>query len=269
MQKRVLVTGGASGLGKAIALRWAQAGADVCIADLNQQRGDEVVAQIQALGQKAIFSPCDITDENQINATLAQMLSEFGGIDLVVNNAGVATAGSLKEEDIAQWQWVLEINVLGAVRVSRAAVDVFRRQGRGYFLNVASQAGITAAPMMGSYCASKAAMVSFSETMRLELLDDNIGVSVLCPGFFKTNLDESVRSANPAMRGVVTKLLDKSNITADQVADEAFKSVQANKFMILTHADGRRAFRIKRWLPNYYLTMMAKHTARLRSKAGI
>lgn len=268
MQQRILVTGGASGLGKEIALRWAKAGADVCIADLNEVRAQEVIEELTSLGAKAMFCRCDITNEQDILAVKEAVMQTFGGVDLVVNNAGVASAGSLVEENIEQWQWVLEINVLGAVRVSQCFADVFRQQGHGYFLNVASQAGITAAPMMGSYCASKAAMVSFSETIRLELIDDNIGVSVLCPSFFKTNLDESVRSVNPAMRGVVTKLLERGKLSAADVADMAFAGVQRSDFMIVTHSEGRKAYRIKRWIPNFYLKLMAKQTAKMRSKAG-
>lgn len=265
MQKRVLVTGGASGLGKAMAMHWAKHGADIFIADLHEQRGEETINEIQALGQKAYFQRCDVTSDDDVAALYQSVMNTLSGVDLVINNAGVATAGSLLEEDISQWQWVMDINVMGVVRVARAFVPSFRDQGHGYLLNVASQAGITPAPLMASYSASKAAVVSFSETMKLELVDDNIDVSVLCPGFFKTNLDESVRSANPAMKGVVTKLLERSNVSAEVVAACAFDAVQQKQFMILSHKEGKQAFRIKRWLPGYYFKMMINHTKRFRN----
>lgn len=264
MQNRVLVTGGASGLGKALALRWAQAGAEICIADLNEERGKEVVSEIEALGRVAFYVHCDICNEQDIEGLKDAIVSRWQGLDLLINNAGVATAGSLSEETIDQWQWVLNINVLGAVRMSKAFVPLFHAQGTGYLLNVASQAGITPAPLMASYSASKAAMVSFSETMKLELIDDNIGVSVLCPGFFKTNLDESAQCTNPAMKSVITKLLERSSVSAQDVANQAFDAVQSGDFMILTHKEGKQAFRIKRWFPSYYFKMMAKHTQKFR-----
>ena len=264
MQKRVVVTGGASGLGRALALRWASAGADIVIADVHESRGLEVVEEIKALGQQAWYFHCDIRNEAHIQ-TLAEVVGNlWSSLDLLINNAGVATAGSLLEEDIEQWAWVLDINVLGAVRMTRAFFPLLKNESGGYLLNVASQAGITAAPCMASYNVSKAAVVSFSETMKLELIDHNINVSVLCPGFFKTRLDESVRSANPAMKGVVTKLLDRATINAEQVADAAFHGVQKQTFMVVTHEDGKKAYRIKRWFPQYYFTMMAKNTRRLR-----
>lgn len=265
MQQRVLVTGGASGLGKAIALQWAKQGADIFIADLHEERAAETVSEIQALGRQAYFLRCDVTNDSDIAELHTNVIEKMGGLDLLVNNAGVATAGSVLEEDIEQWQWVLDINVLGVVRMTRAFVPLFKQQGHGYLLNVASQAGITPAPLMASYSASKAAVVSFSETMKLELIDDNIDVSVLCPGFFKTNLDESVRSKNPAMRGVVTKLLERANIGAEDVAKCSFDAVQNKQFMILSHSEGKKAYWIKRWMPNYYFRMMIKHTERFRN----
>lgn len=268
MQKRVLITGAASGLGKALAFRWAKSGADICVADINKERGDEVVAELQKLGVKAFYQHCNITSEEDIANTKNAVLEHFNGVDLVVNNAGVATAGALSEESVEQWQWVMDINVMGAVRVLQA-FEPLLKESQGYILNVASQAGLTSMPMLGSYAASKAAMVSFSETMRLELADDNIGVSVLCPAFFKTNLDESVRSGNPAMKNVVTKLLDRATITADEVADAAFHGVQQWQHTIQTHPEGRKASLLKRWFPALYLKMMDKHTQKFRKNVSM
>ncbi len=265
--QRILITGGASGLGRELAIRWAKEGAKVCVADLNDQRGAETIELIKPTAADAVFCHCDITKQEHAESLRDFLLQEWGGVDIVVNNAGVASGGALPDEDMEQWQWAFDINLFGAVRFTKVFTPIFLKQGHGHFLNVASQAGLTAMPVMGSYCASKAALVSFSESMRLELDEDNIGISVLCPAFFKTNLHESVRSNNPAMKGVVNKLLERSTITAAQVADAAVKGVQANKFMIQTHKEGRQATRMRRWLPeSMYLKMMIKHTRKFRSK---
>lgn len=267
MQNRVLITGAASGLGKALAFRWARAGADICVADINKERGDEVVTELKKLGVKAFYQHCDITSDSDVQAAKDAVLKEFKGIDLVVNNAGVASVGTVSEESVEQWEWVLNINVLGAVRIMHAFLPLLK-ESHGYVLNVASQAGLTSLPSMGSYAASKAAMVSFSETLRLELVDDQIGCSVLCPAFFKTNLDESVRSDNPAMRGVVSKLLEKATVTADEVADAAFQGVQKRQHVIQSHPEGRKASLFKRLFPERYLKMMDKQTLKFRKKLG-
>lgn len=258
MSQRALVTGGASGLGEALAKHYASQNFEVCIADLNPERGENVVNSITQAGGQAFFLPCDITDEAAIEDLQAKLQAQWKKVDVLINNAGVATAGALEFEDIEQWQWVLDINVLGMVRMCRTFVPWMKQQSGGKIINVASQAGITPAPLMGSYNVSKAAVVSFSETMHLELANDNIHVSVACPGFFSTNLDESLRSKQPGVAQLVSKMLHKSSdITAAQVAEQVYQDSENTRFMTITHKDGRAAYRMRRWLPPMrYLNMM-------------
>lgn len=265
--ERVLITGGASGLGRALAEHWAAKGAKVCIADLNAERAEDTLNEIKPYAADAIFCQCDITNQDHVESVRDTLLKEWGGVDVVVNNAGVATGGGIDDESMDQWQWVFDINLFGMVRFTKVFTPLFKQQGRGYFLNVASQAGLTAMPLMGSYCAVKAAVVSFSETLRLELVDENIGVSVLCPAFFRTNLNESMRSGNPVMHSVVDKLLERGSMTAAQVAQIAYEGVQSGKFVIQTHKEGKQATRLRRWLPeSWYLRMMEKETVKFRKK---
>ncbi|TQV76592.1 SDR family oxidoreductase [Aliikangiella marina] len=266
MHKRVLITGGASGLGKALALRWAQQGSNVCIADLNQERAEETVQELQALNVDAFFVHCDITDEASVESVKQAIVDKWQGIDLVVNNAGIASADSLEDEDLVQWRTIMNVNLFGAVIVTRAFAPLMKAQNSGYFLNVASQAGITSIAMMASYNVSKAAMITFSETMRLELNDDNIGVSVLCPGFFKTNLKESLRTKSDQLRSVLDKVMERATITAEDVANYTFDAVSNKELMIVTHPEGRTMYRLKRWFPKFYLKKMLEHTARFRGR---
>ena len=267
--KTVLITGGASGLGEALAWHYAKQNFEVCIVDLNAQRGHKVVDSITQSGAAAFFLPCDITDEADIDTLKGQLQSRWDKVDVLVNNAGVATGGALEFEDIQQWEWVININVLGMVRMCRAFVPMMKQQGAGKIVNIASQAGITPAPLMGSYNASKAAVVSFSETMHLELQGSKIHVSVACPGFFSTNLDESMRSKQPGVAKLVSKMLHTySDITAAQVAQAIYLDSEALKFMTITHKDGRSAFRFKRWLPPMrYLAMMKKQLKKFQPRA--
>lgn len=268
---RILITGGATGLGQAIALKWAEKWVNkdkdisICIADINQERGDKTVDMLCAQGANAFYVHCDITSDNDVK-TLAQIIeTHWGGVDYVFNNAGVATGGSLLDETIDQWQWVFNINVLGMVRVSRALLPLMRKQGSGYFINVASQAGLTPIPYMGSYNAVKAAVVSFSETMKLELAPDNINVSVVCPSFFKTNLDESMRSNNPASHKMINKFFAKADMTKEEVAGSIYQQVSQGKFLILTHKLGKRAFLLKKLLPTQrYISNMLNQTRTMK-----
>ncbi|WP_440877120.1 SDR family oxidoreductase [Thalassotalea sp. PLHSN55] len=264
MTTRLLITGGATGLGKALAMTWAKHNArqvKICIADIHQTRGEETVTQLTALGVDAFFSLCDITNNEQIDATVSLIKQQWQGLDVVINNAGVATGGSLLGESISQWQWVLDINLLGMVRVSQAVLPIFKQQQHGYFINIASQAGLTPIPFMNSYNAVKAAVIALSETMKLELVHDNIDVSVVCPSFFKTHLDESMRTSEPAMEKMMNRAFDKADISAEQVAERIYQQAQQRTFLILTHKLGKKAYLMKKLLPSkMYINSMLKRT---------
>ena len=264
MTTRLLITGGATGLGKAMALSWAkhqQANVSICIADINAERGNATVAELEALGATAFYMHCDISKQQDIDNLRAFVIAQWQGIDIVVNNAGVASGGSLLGESIEQWQWILDINLLGMVRVSQSFYADFKAQGHGYFINIASQAGLTPIPFMNSYNAVKSAVVGLSETMKLELAFDNIDVSVVCPSFFKTNLDESMRTSEPAMKKMMARAFDKSDISAEQVAETIYQQAQKRKFLILTHKLGKQAYLMKKLLPvAWYIKSMLKKT---------
>lgn len=264
MKTRIFVTGGASGLGREIALRWAREGARVCIGDLNAERGLAVVKEIEAAGGTGLFLTCDVTKTSDLQAVADRLLRDWGGVDVVVNNAGVATAGLLESETIAQWEWILSINLLGVVRGCQVFAPVFRAQGQGQFVNIASMAGLVHPAGMGSYNAAKAAVVAFSETLRLELAHEHIGVTVVCPSFFKTNLAESLRSADPHAAGAMERLFRKARITAAEIADKIYAGVQRQDFLVLPHSDDRKAHFVKRFLPlSVYLSIMGKRTQKM------
>ncbi len=264
--QRIFITGGASGLGRALALRYARAGWKVCIADLHEARGAETLA---ALGADALFLRCDVTREEDLVAAARTLQERWGGVDVVVNNAGVAQAGAIEDVAIDDWRWIIDINLLGVVRGCKVFTPLFKRQGHGHFVNVASMAGLLDAPLMSSYNATKAAVVSLSETLHHELSNANIGVSVVCPAFFKTNLTESLRTTDPRLGATMARLLERSAISADDVANDIFRAVEKRQFYVLSHAEGRRAWLMKRFLPReLYAKVMRKRTYRVRPPDG-
>lgn len=247
--QRIFITGGASGLGKAIALRFARAGWKVCIADIHDDRGAETRDALSALGVDAFYVRCDVRREEDLRAVAEALGARWGGVDVVVNNAGVAQAGAIEDVALDDWQWILDINLLGVVRGCKVFTPVFKRQGRGYFINIASMAGLLDLPQMSSYNVSKAGVVALSETLQNELAPVNIGVSVVCPSFFKTNLGESMRTTDPKLGARMARLLEKSPITADDIADDIFRAVERREFLVLPHPEGRKAWLLKRFLP--------------------
>ncbi|MEM9101741.1 MAG: SDR family oxidoreductase [Pseudomonadota bacterium] len=259
-----LITGGASGLGKSIALELAQQNITdlkIAIADVHAERGQTTVQTLKNLGIESFYHCCDITKISDVKDLYQAVEEKWQGVDVVINNAGVATGGSFQSESIEQWQWVIDVNLLGMVRVSQVFLDCFKQQGYGHFVNVASQAGLTPIPLMSSYNAVKSAVVALSETMKLEFVKYNVDVSVVCPSFFKTHLDESLRTSEAKVSMLMHKLFERAELTSEQVARIVVKDMRAGKFLIVTHKEGHQAYRLKKLLPHqWYLTMMRKRT---------
>ncbi|NOK03000.1 MULTISPECIES: SDR family oxidoreductase [Myxococcus] len=266
--QRIFITGGASGLGKAIAVRFARAGWKVCIGDVNDTRGEEALKELSALAPQAHYLRCDVRREEDLREALDWLTAQWGGVDVVINNAGVAQAGAIEDVSIDDWQWIIDINLLGVVRGCKVFTPAFKKQGHGHIVNVASMAGLLDVPLMSSYNATKAAVVSLSETLHNELAEYGIGVSVVCPSFFKTNLGDSLRTTDPRLGATMARLLERSAITADDIANDVFDAVAERGFYILPHADGRRAWRMKRLLPrDLYAWVMRRNTRGMRPGA--
>ncbi|HTN33438.1 MAG TPA: SDR family oxidoreductase, partial [Marinobacter sp.] len=246
MTQRVFITGGAGGLGRAIALRYAREGARVCIGDINPVLGASVVQEINRDGGEGYFVECDVRRLADLEKVCADLTAKWGGVDVVVNNAGVASAGSIEDTTMADWDWIIDINLLGVVRGCKAFTPLFKKQGSGAFVNIASMAGLMLAPLMDSYNVSKAGVIALSETLRQELRDNGVHVSCVCPAFFQTNLTSSMRSDIPGIQQNVNKLMKRSSISAEHVADDIVRSVKNKDFWVLPHVKERRLWVLKR-----------------------
>ncbi|HBC36757.1 MAG TPA: short chain dehydrogenase [Marinobacter adhaerens] len=268
MTQRVFITGGASGLGRAIALRYAKEGAKVCIGDINPEQGVGVEKEITAAGGEGYFVECDVRRLTDFEKVRDDLVKKWGGVDVVVNNAGVASAGSIEDTTMADWEWILDINVLGVVRGCKAFTPQFKQQGSGAFVNVASMAGLMLAPLMDSYNVTKAGVIALSETLSQELRDAGIHVSCVCPAFFQTNLTSSMRSDIPGIQQNVNKLMKRSTVTAEDVAEDIFRSVENKSFWVLPHAKERRMWMLKRHAPKAFDWLMHQESKRWMSKMG-
>ena len=268
MTTRVFITGGASGLGRALALTYARQGARVCIGDINPEQGLSVEQEINQNGGEGLFVECDVRRLPDFDKARETLVSTWGGVDVVVNNAGVASAGSIEDTTLGDWEWILDINVLGVVRGCKAFTPLFREQGGGAFVNVASMAGLMLAPLMDSYNVSKAGVIALSETLSQELRGGGIHVSCVCPAFFQTNLTSSMRSDIPGIQQNVNKLMKRSGVTAEDVAEAIVRSVDKRSFWVLPHARERRMWVLKRYLPKLFDWLMYQESKRWMSKMG-
>lgn len=255
---RIAITGAASGLGRELALRWAREGSRIALADINGERLAAVAQEVVAAGGKALVQKCDVRLTDDVDALVATCEREWGGLDILVNNAGVAGGGTFDRLTDEDWHWLLDINLMGVVRGARAASSLFKRQGNGRIVNIASMAGLLAPPGMSSYNVAKTAVVALSETLHGELAPFGIQVTCVCPSFFRTNLMESLRTPDAAMRKSFDRLLDTSDITAADIAEQVYRDVTAGRFLCLPHRKGRQAWWMKRALYSRYLAEMEK-----------
>ncbi|UCC14183.1 MAG: SDR family oxidoreductase [Gammaproteobacteria bacterium] len=250
-KQRVFITGAASGLGRALALAFGRAGARVAVADVNTDRADDTTADVADAGGEAISIHCDITDDDQVSAAAEAVRKAWGGIDVVINNAGVAAAGTVADTTIKDWGWIIDINLLGAVRVCRTFLPMMQEAGSGHIVNVASVAGVVQSPGMASYNVTKAGMIALSETLRGEMAGHGIGVSVVCPSFFTTNLLESYRGPKPGVQ-LADKLMTRSSLTADDIAAAVIRAIDKNEFFVFGHREASVAYHFKRLLPGMF-----------------
>ncbi len=268
MPERVLVTGAASGLGQAIAARYAARGAQVLVTDLANEPDASLLPAPSGDGVVS-YLPLDVRDEEAWERARSWVLEHWGGLDVLVNNAGVGAGGRIDVVPIRDWEWIVEINLLGVVKGCRTFIPVFKEQRSGRIVNVASMAGLVHAPCMASYNAVKAAVVAVSETMLHELASSEIGVSVVCPSFFRTNLAASIlRGSDPAIEKSGASLVSSSRVPADLIAARTVAAVDKGRFMVLPSRDGRAVLYAKRLVGPVYHWGMKRAGARVVNKAS-
>jgi len=265
MQNRIMITGAGSGLGRELALRWAREGSQLALADVNEAGLAETLRLIREAGGDGFTQRCDVRDYSQLTA-LAQACEErLGGIDVAINNAGVASGGFFNELSLEDWDWQIAINLMGVVKGCKAFLPLLQKS-HGKIINIASMAALMQGPAMSNYNVAKAGVVALSESLLIELRDQQVGVHVVCPSFFQTNLLDSFRGPTPAMKQQVGKLLESSPISAADIADYVYAEVAKGSFMILPHEQGRMAWALKQKNPQLLYDEMANMAAKMRSK---
>ncbi len=264
--QRVLITGAGSGLGRAFAEFLAARGDRVACVDIHAARADETQKMLPENGHLALQA--DVGSDASIAELRAQVLAAWNGIDMLINNAGIACGGEIAHSSAADWQRSININLLGVVRGVREFVPLLEAQKRGHVINVASFAGLAGAPGLGAYGVAKAAVVALSESLRAELRPKGVGVSVLCPSFFKTNLMQSYDGDPKSMLATMARhLMEKSDINAADVARFAIEQSERGVFMLLPHKETRWRWRLKRWFPEYYFREILKYVQKQRQRA--
>jgi len=244
-----VVTGGASGIGRALSLGLAREGARVVVADRDEAGMAETVGAIRGRGGEAIAVPTDVTELAQVQALADRAFATFGGVHVLCNNAGVAVWGGLERATHRDWQWVLGVNLWGVIHGIEAFVPrmIAQKEG-GHIVNTASMAGLIASQGLGVYNTSKYAVVGLSETLAKDLRPHGIGVSVLCPMGVDTRIGDSERSRPAALRNDAPPAGDGvtligPTLAPETVAEMVLDAIRDNRLYVITHAEGLEPLR--------------------------
>jgi NADP-dependent 3-hydroxy acid dehydrogenase YdfG len=262
-RKRAFITGASSGLGLEIAGVLALDGWTLGLFDRNVERLAQVEGELSSSGIPIIAYPGDVTHSDELTVAVNSFAGSHDGIDIMINNAGVAGAGTLMEISLEDWRWIVDINFMGVVHGCRAAIPHLQRNNTGIIINVASAAAFASAPGMGSYNATKAAVLSLSETLVNELRATNIQVSVVMPTFFKTSLLESFRGTDEA-KTQAAEAMQSSAYQVAQVARDVLTYSGNGRTYIVLPRSARWLWRLKRWMPNFFLSQVGQIRDRMR-----
>ena len=249
--KVAAVTGAASGLGRSMALAFAGEGMDVALADVDEVNLTSVQDEVLAKGVRAITLKVDVSQADQVQVFRDQTLTRLGGVHVVCNNAGVSPLGPVWENSLADWEWILGVNLWGVIHGVRAFAPYLIALNEGHIVNTASVAGLISPPGSGAYNVTKHAVVALSETLYHDLRERNsaVGVSDLCPAYVPTGIVDSERSRpdkyrNPpeepspeliAKQAMLRKAVMSGKISADQVAQAVVAAIKEERFYILPH----------------------------------
>lgn len=245
--KTAFVTGGANGIGLGVAKALVERGANVMLADIDAEK---LASAVSAFGDQADSVVCDVTDAEAIKAAADKTIDRFGKVHVVVNNAGVGGGGAPGETALDDWRWVVDINLMGVVYGVETFVPLIKAHGEGgYIVNTASMAGHLAGPHTGGpYNATKFAVVGYSETLRAQLAEYDIGCSVLCPGWVDTDIHKSgFRAPSSAsidveavMKSPGFQRMDavlKAGVSPDVVGEWTVESILVGRMYIFTHPE--------------------------------
>jgi NAD(P)-dependent dehydrogenase (short-subunit alcohol dehydrogenase family) len=261
-----VVTGAASGIGRATALALAARGADVAICDVDAAGLAQTAERIEALGRSTHTQHVDVAQMDQVQAFANATFDRFDRVDILVNNAGVGAGGPMLDVPLEEFRRVIEINLMGVVHGCYAFLPRMRdAAGPAHVVNVASMAGYWAGPSMTSYHASKFGVVGFSESLRSELAKYQIGVSAICPGMINTPIVRSVRMYGPdateetRQRGI--DAFARRGYTPERVASNIMKAIQRNRALAPVAAEAWILYYLQRlapWAPRVIGRLLAR-----------
>lgn len=249
--KAVVITGAGSGMGRALAERLGQYGANVVVTDIDPDSAQATAREITRKEGSASYHALDVTDRDAFKALLNGVVGDYGSLDYLFNNAGIAIFGEVRDQTEEDWQRVIDIDQMGVLYGTLAAYEIMCRQGSGHIVNTASIAGLTPTPLLTPYSMAKHAVVGLTSSLREEAKGLGVKVSAVCPGLIRTGIadgDFSRASHFPDPWGFLREKLKVNPISADEAAKYILKGVKKNQAQIIFPTHGRSIVNSYRYL---------------------
>jgi NAD(P)-dependent dehydrogenase (short-subunit alcohol dehydrogenase family) len=265
--KRVLITGAASGIGRALATAAAGEGARLVLTDRNGPLLDQVAAELGAA--VVLAAPADVSEIDEVRALADNVHAEGGSVDIVMNVAGISAWGTVDRLEHRHWRSMVDVNLMGPIHVIESFVPAMIAAGRGgHLVNVSSAAGLLGLPWHAAYSASKFGLRGVSEVLRFDLRQHGIGVSLVCPGGVATPLTDTVQIAGVDQTGPAFARMQahfrKRAVTPEQAAAAILRGVRRNRYLVYTSRDIQLGYLLQRVFPPGYVLLMRTMNAMLR-----
>jgi len=259
--QRVVITGAGHGLGAALARRFGDAGANVAVLDVDTEAAEACSAGLASRGVTALARGCDVTSLEACREAVAEIEAAWGGIDLLINNAGITHVGLVRDTDVDVIRRVVEVNFFGAVNCTNAALPSLLR-ARGQVVAISSVAGFAPLANRAGYVASKHAVQGFFETLRAEHAADGLRVSLVCPSFVRTGIGQRALAADGTAGGSDARTGAGHEVGPDEAADVIHRGIRAGRRLIWVGREARLAYWLTRIWPWGYERMMIRRTLR-------
>ena len=254
--KIIVVTGAASGIGAAICDRFAREGARIILLDMDETGVEAAAENLRSSGADAEGYRCDVVDEEECTAVIGKVIDQRGGIDVLVNNAGITQRSAFVDTDISVYRKVMEVNFFGSLHCTKAAINSLTER-KGVIIVIESLAGVT--PLLGrtGYAASKHALHGLFTSLRSEIRDSGVHIMIVCPGFVETSLQSRALGGDGRVTTHPQSMVGKP-VSAENVAEKIYKGAVKKKQLLVLTPVGKLTYWIHRFAPRLYERLMAR-----------
>lgn len=251
--RRILITGASSGIGRALALEFARRENSLLLTARREERLESLAAEVRKLGSEPLLVAGDITDASVRSRLLAQAEDSFGGLDILINNAGVGGIGTFESADESRLRKIMEVNFFAPAELIRSALPLLKQSDDGVIVNIGSVLGHFAVPKKSEYCASKFAMHGLTDSLRMELAGEGVDVLLVSPSTTSSEFfDQAIRSDGKAAK-------NKRPMTPEQVAAHAMRAIERGKHEIVLSLGGKLLMWADRLVPNIVSRLLRKY----------